>query len=347
MSGSILMSKDLPTDPHFRRLVRDYEASRERYASDAKAFTRETAISHMLGAVTQLWMYADTHIRKDNTVDLSMQEVDELVGIPGFSQLMPDGWLRETEDGRIELPDFLEHNGTVARKKASGARRQARYRANQKQAESDASALQDDSKRNAGALPSHPFPSPPIPSHSESARAVVPRETNLTREEGTDAVVRDLLERIQASYPKGIYRQSDWLLVEREIRALLDEGQDPGAMLAGVERYAAQVRARGCEETEFVMAPLRFFHDRQFFEEFPLPKAEKRGKGPSAEEAERDDMRKLRDRRAAIGLGDFREPNPGETADEYRRAQDVEFNARQPRDVHAVAQRLVRAKAVA
>lgn len=157
----------------------------------------------------------------------------------------------------------------------------------------------------------------------------------------------ELLGRIKAAYPKGIYRQSDWILTEREIRALLDEGQEPGAMFAGVERYAAQIRARGCEGTEFVLAPLRFFHERQFFEEFPLPKTEKRG--PTRDEQERDELRKLMDRRPLMrpSIADFRDPNPGETAEQYRVAQDAEWRARQPRDVRAVAQQLAKSKAVA
>lgn len=178
----------------------------------------------------------------------------------------------------------------------------------------------------------------------------VPRETNPTRERVAGVDAHALTERIKALYPKGIYRQSDWMLVEREVGSLLDEGQVPDAMIAGVERYAAQIRARGSERTEFVMAPLRFFSDRQFFEEFPLPAAEKpRGKGPTADEEERDALQRLKDRRPHMqpSLEDFRDPLPGETADHYRKAQDGEWMARQPKDVHGVVARLAAAKAVA
>lgn len=50
-----------------------------------------------------------------------------------------------------------------------------------------------------------------------------------------------------------------------------------------------------------------------------------RGAIPSGE----DTLRKLMDRRGAIGLEDFRDPCEGETADGYREAQDAEYKRRQ------------------
>lgn len=80
-----------------------------------------------------------------------------------------------------------------------------------------------------------------------------------------------LLADLQARYPLGTYRQSEWLLAEREIRARLEEGDIPAEILAGVERYAAQARAKGSVGTQFVLSPRRFFAERQYREPFPLP----------------------------------------------------------------------------
>lgn len=55
-------------------------------------------------------------------------------------------------------------------------------------------------------------------------------------------------------------------------------------------------------------------------------------RGPSAEEAERTSLEKLKQRRPMIGLADFRDPLTGESADAYRAAQNAQWNARQKGD---------------
>jgi hypothetical protein len=56
----------------------------------------------------------------------------------------------------------------------------------------------------------------------------------------------------------------------------------------------------------------------------PLPAA-------AATRAEHEDLRALMGRRAALGIGGFRDPTPGETAEHYRQAQNHAWNAKQPR----------------
>lgn len=77
--------------------------------------------------------------------------------------------------------------------------------------------------------------------------------------------------------------------------------------------------------------------------------ARTRAKVTTAEDSEREALQKLMDRRPRMSpsLADFRDPNPGETSDQYRLAQEAEWKARQPRDVRGVAAQLARAKAVA
>lgn len=52
------------------------------------------------------------------------------------------------------------------------------------------------------------------------------------------------------------------------------------------------------------------------------------GKVKPSVPTESESLQKLKDRRTAIGLADFREPDPGETADCYGKAQDAEFKRR-------------------
>lgn len=49
------------------------------------------------------------------------------------------------------------------------------------------------------------------------------------------------------------------------------------------------------------------------------------------EQREARELAQLKDRRKAIGLADFRDPRPNETAANYRRAQDTEWESRQSR----------------
>jgi hypothetical protein len=75
-------------------------------------------VTLVCGALTRLWVYADSHARDDDSLDLGMAEIDELVGINGFAAMMPPDWLREIDDRTVELPGFQAHNGTEAKKKA-------------------------------------------------------------------------------------------------------------------------------------------------------------------------------------------------------------------------------------
>ena len=98
-------------------------------------------------------------------------------------------------------------------------------------------------------------------------------------------------------------------------------------MIAGCQRYAAQCGAKGQTGTQYVSSPKKFFTlpECRFKESFPLPAASsERGKPSPPTEVER--LQKLNDRRAGTRhLQNFRDPNPGETADQYLKAQDEEW----------------------
>lgn len=195
MSGYVILSKDLVTDIRFRRVVRAYIASRERHASDATALSYETGVTHVLGALAQLWIFADTHIRDDNTIEASVDEIDELVGIAGFCKLLPADWLQVLEPNCIQLTDFLQHNGTVAKKKANHAKRQARYRDRQKTGKDDATPSPRAKPRDAVASPSLPLPTQPNPNEEKR----VPSEPV---EQKLDGAVERVFEHWRSVYRK-------------------------------------------------------------------------------------------------------------------------------------------------
>lgn len=120
MSGWIKWEKDLATDPRVLRM-----ASRLSHG-DVTQLSRSRLT--VLGALVVFWGFADTHIRDDDTIECSIEEINEVVGIANFCELLPADWLEIFDSNCVHLPDFLKHNGIEGKKKALAAKRQERHR---------------------------------------------------------------------------------------------------------------------------------------------------------------------------------------------------------------------------
>lgn len=120
MSGWIKVEKDLVNDPRVLRM-----ASRLRHA-DVTLGSRSRLV--VVGALVTLWWYADTHIRDDDTLPVGADQINELVGIDGFCDLMPSEWFEVLDANSVKLVDYTAHNGTTAKKRALGQRRKERSR---------------------------------------------------------------------------------------------------------------------------------------------------------------------------------------------------------------------------
>lgn len=123
MSGWIKWEKDIEHDPRVIRIVREMKRT-----CNATALTERAIVTLVCGALVRLWAYADTHIREDDTLDLGMIELDDLVGIESFCSLLPEDWLRQIDEKTVELPGFQSHNGVEARKKALTQKRVETHR---------------------------------------------------------------------------------------------------------------------------------------------------------------------------------------------------------------------------
>jgi hypothetical protein len=153
MSGWIKIDKTLDTDPRVMRMARALARRFSMYAEgidldpcNAVALPGVTLVS---GALVRLWIYADSHIREDDTLDLGAVEIDEMLGVPGFCSAMPADWLQVIDDHTVELPGFQEHNGVEAIRKAQTQKRVARHREGKKRDSvtgSNASALPDQTR---------------------------------------------------------------------------------------------------------------------------------------------------------------------------------------------------------
>lgn len=134
MSGWIKWEKPLETDPRVLRMARkidrrftlfDTQVTDDTDPSNASALP---AVTWVCGALLRLWSYADTHIRSDDMLEVGPDEIDQIVGLPGFSEICPSDWLEVIDEETVKLPDYQEHNGTEARRKAQVQKRVERHR---------------------------------------------------------------------------------------------------------------------------------------------------------------------------------------------------------------------------
>lgn len=249
MSGWIKVEKDLSTDPRVLRM-----ASRLRNA-DVTLGSRARLV--IVGALVTLWWYADTHIREDDTLPVGADQINELVGVENFCDLMPADWLVIVDSNNVKLIDYTAHNGTTAKKRALGQKRQERHR----------------SHVNADVTPE---------SRSHNTNSVTrPREDQdlekTKKEEPTKHAARALRPdppeflRFKATYP---YRAGSqpWSRALQAITARLREGHSWNEILDGTSRYAEFCLATGKVGTEHVQQATRFCGPgKEFLQPWSLP----------------------------------------------------------------------------
>ena len=75
-------------------------------------------LSVVIGGLVQVWSMADMHADGEKLPGMSLETLDLLVGISGFAQAMVEvGWLEEGEKS-LNLPNYQEHNGSTAKRRA-------------------------------------------------------------------------------------------------------------------------------------------------------------------------------------------------------------------------------------
>jgi hypothetical protein len=104
------------------------EARAERHC--ALRVTRYVTVTALL----KFWGYANEHAKGDSIDGIWAEDVDEIVGVPGFAEAMEAaGWVEfDRERGGLRMPNFEEHNTSATARTSGGAERQRRYRERQK-----------------------------------------------------------------------------------------------------------------------------------------------------------------------------------------------------------------------
>lgn len=276
MSGWIKYDKDLETDPRFVRMLgklRHAPVTLSSLGGDAAALRDAQLRSLLAGALARFWAYADTHIRADDCLELGSDDVDALVGVPGFCMAMPEDWLVVLDDSSVELVGYQRHNGIEARKRALAQKRQESKRRR------DHSAVVTPVRDGGvtGALPDQTRPDQ-TKTNEETHTAAAPRRPRASGRP-TD-LTDDQFTGLKAAYPSraGDYR---WPKARFHINAALAEGEDLAVILAGFERYRAFSLAKGQVGTEFVKQASTFCSQRAWREDWKAPAAHANGHSSS------------------------------------------------------------------
>jgi hypothetical protein len=129
MKGWIRFEKDMLDDPRIMMAV-------ARLPADLCAVTSASLMRHscVTGALLKLWCYADRHIVSDDTLQLSVQACDEIVGVTGFCEAMSDDLVQVVDENTIRLPGYCAKNSLIVlrKRREAGNKRMAASRARHK-----------------------------------------------------------------------------------------------------------------------------------------------------------------------------------------------------------------------
>lgn len=238
LSGWIKVDKDLTETIRFRRVVRKLRDS-SNALRDVTQYAEAFAVTLVLGSLVRFWIYADSHIRDDDTLEITLDEINEVVGVDGFAQALPAEWLQVIDAEHVQLPNFHEHNGSSEKQRRDNARRQAEYR----HRHHSRNVTRDVTPSNA----------------SNDARPDKTRLEKTKTKEPTAAAPPSAgwFDAFKAIYPKRSGDQG-WPKALRAAHARITEGHDFSEFIDGAKRYAAYLEAKGDVGSEFVKQAATF-----------------------------------------------------------------------------------------
>jgi hypothetical protein len=109
VSGWIKMGVHLRTHPKVVRMASALKADRLR----------------VVGGLWAVWCVFDAHSVDGHLPGYSLAAMDEEIGWKGFGRAMSDiGWLIEQDDG-LQAPEYEDHNGASAKRRATETKRKA------------------------------------------------------------------------------------------------------------------------------------------------------------------------------------------------------------------------------
>lgn len=83
---------------------------------------------HVIGCLWRLWSWADEHSEDGNALRVTYVTLDRFTCVTGFAHALKKvGWL-DGEEGNLCFPNFTDHNGQTAKKRAETNKRVAKHR---------------------------------------------------------------------------------------------------------------------------------------------------------------------------------------------------------------------------
>ncbi len=186
----IRIDKDLINDPRLFALAERLEQI-QASALPAAAFgihaNRNALRNALLGALVTLWCYADTHIRNDDTLPISLSSLSDVIGLPvEFLEHLPADWLTIQRDGTVKLPGYIEKNGIISknRRREQTRSRVARWRQeNDRRCNADGNALHRATTGTGTGTGTDPLPLPkPKKQNPPSSLMSIPQVDGLDAE---------------------------------------------------------------------------------------------------------------------------------------------------------------------
>lgn len=136
MSGWIKMGVHLRTHPKVVRMASALRADRLR----------------VVGGLWAVWCIFDAHTDNGLLEGYTLQAIDDDLGWKGFAAAMQSiGWLEECADGLL-APDYDEHNGPSAKRRASETKRKAGSRQDAGDVRTKAERIADDMRNKSGQM---------------------------------------------------------------------------------------------------------------------------------------------------------------------------------------------------
>lgn len=249
MSGWIKVAKDLTENIRFRRVVRKLRDSNA--LRGVTENNEALAVTITLGALVRFWCYADSNIRDDDTLDITLDEINEIVGIEGFAQALPAEWLQVIDAECLKLPNFHEHNGSSERQRRNNARRQANFRHRHRTNKVTPRVTDSNARNDARPEETRPEETRPEEIRPEKSKSLSAAPTNAPRE--TSGWFLDF----KLAYPDRAGDQG-WRKALKAANARIAEGHRPEEFVDGAKRYAAFIAAKGDTGTEFVKQAATF-----------------------------------------------------------------------------------------
>lgn len=270
MSGWIKFWKDTNDDPRLveasRRLADSYVFANRRPGGGADLSPGDAlrfAGNALRGALAALWCYADEHIRNDDTLPISSHALDAMIGLDGFSGILPKDWIIVLDDGTVQLPGYCAKNQLIAKEKraSDNKARQARYRQRHRVGSNGVhnGAHVEIVTRNGAVTKC-------VDSDSDSDQDLDKKRSKNPSAHRTAPIAPLEFMDFKIAYPNRAGDQG-WRKALRAAHARIEEGFSWAEILEGAKRYAAYVRSTGNEGTEFVKQAATFLGPDLFFQQ--------------------------------------------------------------------------------